>query len=777
MSPRHNHNRSQPRGEGGHSGGAQADADGAQRLLQPPPPSHGGKSRSRSGGRRGGKGTDGDEAADDDSGNHRRQRKPSRSPGAAPTLPAPGGHDGGGRHHRRASPPQVIDDDNKGNRGHDSGDAMQQATTEAIKAPTVAPATGGELEPTPSTLAAGLGGAETVRFVSVRSRALVKAPVSELGQPTTPHVAVSHVWGKKRCKAAEVGVRGVTWEPVGISAGEVEFALAVAAEVGVDRVWIDSLCINQNSMDDKHGQMPHMGSIYETAKLVVVTCACHCEAAGAHRQRRQVTGQRAACAEQLEWCARVWCFQETVLPRTLACWMWDVWVWDLDVKIARLWASDKVTNAIAVVRKMRLGPAPAAAAAGEVAAQEEVNGDDSGESAVASGAGHRFQASTVLRESLGRACLLPQDHVFGVLGLHPGLTGVPVSYETPVEELILRYVAGQLRQGDASALLATIPAAAGWPYDAVAPANAVPFGEVCGLWSDGSWRLARDAVYGFAPMPRAELVRGLLDYNGGGSGGAGGCLLRLQGAWVESDADLRWEPLSGLPDGFDDAPAFAYVESGGSELSVYATTRLRAVVRQPRHVKVSARAADNSGGDEDIAAEATAAGVAPLPRTSELWREFREFDPAQRSRLLSLHPEGGQLFALAVGGDGQQQRLVVSVHAARAVQADRLRVLLPAVPAEGGQISALAGLAVEVVEGDGGSGCASRAGGDVAEAATDAVEVVEYVGSVVVVGCETGSRAIAEGRVDVAAAVAAAGAAGRRVSGVRLRACEVLLRL
>jgi hypothetical protein len=101
------------------------------------------------------------------------------------------------------------------------------------------------------------------------------------------YVAVSHCWGMQQPLKTEkrnIGdwLRGIPWISLPKTFQDV---ITVARALGIQFVWIDSLCIVQDNIDDWLGEAVHMGRIYERARLTIAASHANDSTEGLFFQR------------------------------------------------------------------------------------------------------------------------------------------------------------------------------------------------------------------------------------------------------------------------------------------------------------------------------------------------------------------------------------------------------------------------------------------------------------------------------------------------------------
>jgi hypothetical protein len=143
------------------------------------------------------------------------------------------------------------------------------------------------------------------------------------------YCAISHVWGKTQ----SFTVAGIPWK-VSVSTKEKLIFILKACEArGYDYVWIDLLCVNQDSAPDKAAEMPKMRQYYQDAHATIVfgsdwkNFASQWKGAEARIKDWNGDWQRVIKADwdgfadidmfiTDDWFWRVWTLQETVIPAT-----------------------------------------------------------------------------------------------------------------------------------------------------------------------------------------------------------------------------------------------------------------------------------------------------------------------------------------------------------------------------------------------------------------------------------------------------------------------------
>ncbi|OTA04086.1 hypothetical protein A9Z42_0046640 [Trichoderma parareesei] len=186
------------------------------------------------------------------------------------------------------------------------------------------------LDPTPwQTLDLGV---PFIRMVSLKDGKLIETSCPP------PYVALSYVWGTAPVfKTSRSNIRALMQQqglPVSSLPTSIRDAMTLAQELGFEYIWIDSICIIQDSGDDKMQQLRMMDSIYTRASLTIVAAAGSHANAGipglepGTRSRKQHIVQvsddlslvalhpdthRSAAATT--WSTRGWTYQELLLSK------------------------------------------------------------------------------------------------------------------------------------------------------------------------------------------------------------------------------------------------------------------------------------------------------------------------------------------------------------------------------------------------------------------------------------------------------------------------------
>ena len=95
--------------------------------------------------------------------------------------------------------------------------------------------------------------------------------VSTAGLDECEYAAFSYVWGTnpstRLVEANEAEFRnGIAYDDLPPSIGQ---AVEVASQLGIQYLWVDALCILQDSAEDKAKEIPHMNDYYRNAHVVI----------------------------------------------------------------------------------------------------------------------------------------------------------------------------------------------------------------------------------------------------------------------------------------------------------------------------------------------------------------------------------------------------------------------------------------------------------------------------------------------------------------------------
>ncbi|KAF2106202.1 heterokaryon incompatibility protein-domain-containing protein [Lophiotrema nucula] len=223
-----------------------------------------------------------------------------------------------------------------------------------------------------------------IRVIDIERRIVISAPHE------CRYVALTYVWGgpqefEARKKKFHTSSLGAEYMPLPHRLPQtIEDSCYLAWEMGYRYLWVDSLCIIQDSDDDRHDQILHMDAIYSSAALTIAAASSPNSNYGLpgisrpRRFRQHVQEAKGGCFaipfpslasleqdDHLVWNTRGWTFQEKIMSKRLLV-MTDfqmyfrcsnmVWCEDLAMETVRLstnrgrmdqplrWAADRSRN-------------------------------------------------------------------------------------------------------------------------------------------------------------------------------------------------------------------------------------------------------------------------------------------------------------------------------------------------------------------------------------------------------------------------------------------------
>lgn len=170
-------------------------------------------------------------------------------------------------------------------------------------------------------------------LVDVRRECLVDMPLN------TTYIALSYVWGGPQPFQNVMSRKQDLYSPHSISVDDeaiprtIRDAIRLVTNLGEKYIWVDSLCICQDEMENKMNQIMNMGNIYSQALLTIVAASGSNANAGLPGVRAfsRNSIQRTECVqgmilanelpqlqdiiEQSYWNTRCWTYQEKELCR------------------------------------------------------------------------------------------------------------------------------------------------------------------------------------------------------------------------------------------------------------------------------------------------------------------------------------------------------------------------------------------------------------------------------------------------------------------------------
>ncbi|KAI0628098.1 heterokaryon incompatibility protein-domain-containing protein [Trametes polyzona] len=99
------------------------------------------------------------------------------------------------------------------------------------------------------------------------------------GKKCAPYLALSYVWGpssaQQHCRTTRANIKTYTMDgiPVSTLPQTIRDAIYLTRALGFRYLWIDSLCIIQDSARDKHQEMSRMRDVYRHAYLTIIAAS------------------------------------------------------------------------------------------------------------------------------------------------------------------------------------------------------------------------------------------------------------------------------------------------------------------------------------------------------------------------------------------------------------------------------------------------------------------------------------------------------------------------
>ena len=179
-----------------------------------------------------------------------------------------------------------------------------------------------------------------LRVIDVQQMCLVILP------PRSKYVALSYCWGSSnrhfvttKANIADLEIKGSLKRIFSNLSGTVQDAIRCVRELGERYLWIDALCIIQDSGDDMERQISQMDRVYEGSFVTIISASPHPEfwpeydCLPGYRANTRLFTQHSARVHDLElctsftsveeitdprnttWSTRAWTFQEELLSR------------------------------------------------------------------------------------------------------------------------------------------------------------------------------------------------------------------------------------------------------------------------------------------------------------------------------------------------------------------------------------------------------------------------------------------------------------------------------
>jgi hypothetical protein len=204
------------------------------------------------------------------------------------------------------------------------------------------------------------------RLLRIDSIAVPKLVLEDSSDQDRRYVALSHCWGKdseeyKMPKTCRENIEEHKTEGLLLSSLTKTFqdAVYLTLKLGLDFIWIDSLCIVQHEKEEWIEECPKMGDYYEGAYLVVAATHASDGRHGLHTDRnpkiiqfQTLSGHRMRCyveeehhnvwrkgeehweAPELPLFGRAWAFQERLLATRIIHFTKEELVWECKTRIA-----------------------------------------------------------------------------------------------------------------------------------------------------------------------------------------------------------------------------------------------------------------------------------------------------------------------------------------------------------------------------------------------------------------------------------------------------------
>jgi hypothetical protein len=170
----------------------------------------------------------------------------------------------------------------------------------------------------------------TIRLIDTAQHCLVR---SNSSPACRDYVALSYVWGnKEQSYAATAAEYASLFQPGALFnltlSKTVADAILLVQNLGLRYLWLDALCIRQDSDSDKHEQIAQMGFVYESALFTIIAAAGDdCDAglpglrSGTRVQPQQsvqmgnitLLSSFESSPQRSKWARRGWTFQEELL--------------------------------------------------------------------------------------------------------------------------------------------------------------------------------------------------------------------------------------------------------------------------------------------------------------------------------------------------------------------------------------------------------------------------------------------------------------------------------
>ncbi|KAF8840582.1 hypothetical protein BDN67DRAFT_968265 [Paxillus ammoniavirescens] len=258
----------------------------------------------------------------------------------------------------------------------------------------------------------------SIRLLELHTRSVDRHPLETI--EWTQVWAISHVWDNE--EAHDLHVTGCTWSSTAFShVARFEAMLRrvakVVSEHGGAYVWIDALCIDQESEDDKREQIPHMVDIFSRSAGTIAFGSLKPDYQFGELVHTYDDGKKAWVSN---WFERVWTYQELQLPKEVLFLSGD-----------RVFTRHEVYLAILMMSPHLSSPHP------RLSIQDVINGLSPKS---------KSNTQRALLQASKRNSSFDVDKVYGVLGaVAEPLTKLRVDYSLPRSDA-LQYTSTEQRE-------------------------------------------------------------------------------------------------------------------------------------------------------------------------------------------------------------------------------------------------------------------------------------------------------------------------------------------
>jgi Heterokaryon incompatibility protein (HET) len=167
-----------------------------------------------------------------------------------------------------------------------------------------------------------------LKVIDCNSLSVIPAP------PSCPYVALSYVWGHSKRSSCNVNAMcmDAAYTLPSPLPNVISDGITVTKALGLQYLWVDKFCIDQENSNEKHDQISRMDAIYKRAEITIIAAAgdnesCGLPGVGTNPQRPQpaakvgnfrVISSVAHPHHTIafsKWSTRGWTYQEAVLSR------------------------------------------------------------------------------------------------------------------------------------------------------------------------------------------------------------------------------------------------------------------------------------------------------------------------------------------------------------------------------------------------------------------------------------------------------------------------------